>query len=280
MMKLIQIALLFLISNIVLVSSSSLRQDLNLSKSNKSEVATFRVGSFIFPKKNESLEFELKFFSPVKPGVYPVIFLLTGLNGFAPTLFYNEFCESLVEKTNSIVVSFDGLAAPKFPNKEELIFEMTLNWTVKNMIGLFASEKAPANIRDRVFPDYKLGLSLLSHSAAGHTVVSYLVKQCGLINSLILMDPVDGYDPFGVIKQFVTHPPKQLNFAIPTLIAATGLSSVQKSPKFPPCAPTNFSNVRFYDSLPGPTWFMNFTTYGHADILNTIVCRIFYFNFF
>jgi len=39
-----------------------------------------------------------------------------------------------------------------------------------------------------------------------------------------LIDPVDGFDPFGIVKNtFITNPPKQLPFYTPTLIVSTGL---------------------------------------------------------
>lgn len=85
------------------------------------------------------------------------------------------------------------------------------------------------------------------------------------------MDPVDGYDPYGVIKEFITNPPKQLPFLMPTLIITTGLDSIPRGPGFPACAPANFSNLRFYASLSGPTWLLNFTSYGHADVLDDFV---------
>ena len=33
-------------------------------------------------------------------------------------------------------------------------------------------------------------------------------------------------------------------------------------------APENLSNNRFYEALDGPTFLLNFTDYGHADILD------------
>ncbi len=43
------------------------------------------------------------------------------------------------------------------------------------------------------------------------------------------MDPVDGYDPFGFLKLFITNPPNQLPFFVPTLIVSTGLDAVSAS---------------------------------------------------
>ena len=106
-------------------------------------------------------------------------------------------------------------------------------------------------------------MTFLTHSAAAHPICSFLVKKCDIVKKLILLDPVDGFDPFGIVKDFVTHPPQQLPFTTPTLIISTGLDSVPAPHSPTACAPTNMSNIRFYDSLPGPTWYLNFTDYGH-----------------
>ena len=41
------------------------------------------------------------------------------------------------------------------------------------------------------------------HSAGAHVVVANLLSHCGKIKGQILMSPVDGYDPFGLIDDFV-----------------------------------------------------------------------------
>lgn len=250
------------------------KQSVHKNPTASQSVVSWNFGSFIHPE-NSSVEFDLKFFSPTLPGNYSTIMFLTGLDGIAPSFLYEDFCTKLVLETNSIIVAYDALRFPYFPDKEERVFERTLNWTLANLNKLFNSKKTPASIKDLVFPDLEMyGVSLMSHSAAGHTVVSYLVNICGYVKSLILMDPVDGFDPFGIVKIFVTNPPEQLSFTIPTLMLSTGLSNVPVNPKFTSCAPTNISNERFYTCLPGPTWYLNFTDYGHADILDDWV--IFY----
>ena len=35
---------------------------------------------------------------------------------------------------------------------------------------------------------------------------------------------------------------------------------------WPPCAPDDLSNNRFFNALNGPSWFINNTQYGHADL--------------
>ena len=182
--------------------------------------------------------------------------------------------------TKTILVSFDSLRFPKLPNKEEKIFSTSLEWTLENLEAFFNNNNTPELIKNKVYPSLE-NTSLMAHSASGHTVVSYLNQTCGKLKALILLDPVDGYDPFGFFQIYITNPPEQLPFAIPTLVIRTGLDNVPANPLFPACAPDKVSNKRFYDSLPGPTWFLNFTQFGHADILDdylrkvaSVICKV------
>lgn len=194
---------------------------------------------------------------------------LPGLDGTVPGFAYNNFSDQLAIKANAIIVIFNKLSTVHLPVKEEVFYELTLNWTLTNIAALFQSNSAPSIIRGLVKPDLETnGVSLMSHSAGAHILCLYLVKNCGLVKSAVLLDPVDGYDPFGIVHDFVTNPPKKLPYQVPTLIVATGLSSVPANPIIVSCAPTNISNNRFYESLAGPVWYMNFTDYGHADILD------------
>lgn len=238
----------------------------------QNETISWNFGSFIKPK-NHSVEFDIKFVSPTKPGVYPIIFFLTGLDGLAPGFAYVDFMTKLSIETQTIVVSFDSLRFPKLPDKEEKIFSTSLEWTLENLPAFYNNKNTPELIKNKVFPSLE-NPSLMAHSASGHAVVSYLNETCGRIKALILLDPVDGYDPFGFLKIYITNPPKQLPFVIPTLLIRTGFDNVPANSLFPACAPEKVSNQRFYDSLPGPTWFLNFTQYGHADILDDYLRKI------
>lgn len=42
---------------------------------------------------------------------------------------------------------------------------------------------------------------------------------------------------------------------------------------WPPCAPAELSNTRFYDALAGPTWMTNSTDFGHADMSEPAVLK-------
>lgn len=238
----------------------------------QNQTISWNFGSFIKPK-NHSVEFDLKFISPITPGKYAVIFFLTGLDGLAPGFAYIDFMTKLSVQTKTILVSFDSLRFPKIPDKEEKIFSTTLEWTLGNLEAFFNNKNTPELIKNKVYPSLE-NASLMAHSASGHTIVSYLNQTCGKMKALILLDPVDGYDPFGFLKIYITNPPEQLPFAIPTIVIRTGLANVPVNPLFSSCAPDKVSNKRFYDSLPGPTWFLNFTQFGHADILDDYLRKV------
>jgi hypothetical protein len=44
---------------------------------------------------------------------------------------------------------------------------------------------------------------------------------CGDVKGQILLDPVDGFDPFGWFPNFITTPGEYLNYAMPTLGTTT-----------------------------------------------------------
>jgi hypothetical protein len=151
-------------------------------KSSNSTVISWSLGSL--RPINTSVEFALQFFSPTKPGTYPLIIFLTGLDGLALGPFYNDFSAQLVEQSQSIIVEFDGLSIIQKQGKEEKKFEKTLNWTIENIEALFMTDKTPDLIRNIVFPDVKTwGVTLMGHSAGGHPPVTYLNGTCGIIKS-------------------------------------------------------------------------------------------------
>lgn len=57
----------------------------------------------------------------------------------------------------------------------------------------------------------------------------------------ILLDPVDGVDPFGIKKDYIITPGKLLPYATPVLVLMTELDPKQRTTE-PACAPTNLSN--------------------------------------
>ena len=140
------------------------------------------------------------------------------------------------------------------------------------MDKLFTADSTPKVIKENVRADLTTnGLTLMGHSSGNHIITIYLEKTCGIVKKLILLDPVDGTDPFGLNKDYVIHPPNKVKFVIPTLFGISGLADVPAFSNFPPCAPDFLSNMRFYDAFTGPRWHLTFDGYGHADFLDNWV---------
>ncbi len=105
-----------------------------------------------------------------------------------PGFAYGNFSTQLVAQSNNILVIFNKLSTIKKPDEEELLFEVTLNWTIANIGELFKSNDAPESIRGKVVPDLKTsGYTLMSHSSGGHIICMYLKKTCGQVSSLIMV---------------------------------------------------------------------------------------------
>ena len=112
---------------------------------------------------------------------------------------------------------------------------------------------------------------LMGHSSGAHVIVEYFKHHCNKAKGQILFSPVDGFDPFGLVDLFAITPGEYLNYEVPTLVIMAGLDN---QPGFnigqlvPACAPDDLSNTRFYNAMPGNTWFVNATAYGHGDCLD------------
>jgi len=106
---------------------------------------------------------------------------------------------------------------------------------------------------------------IMGHSAGNHINVNYLKQNCRNFVANIMLSPVDGADPFGIIDEYCITPGEFLNFNMPTLVIQAGLDPVPGKPSYPACAPARLSNKRFYDAMPGNRWFMNATVFGHVD---------------
>ena len=115
---------------------------------------------------------------------------------------------------------------------------------------------------------------LMGHSAGSHVIVSYLKHHCNKVKGQLLISPVDGFDPFGLVDMFAITPGDYLNYDTPTLVIMTGLDDTPGSHIIggltPSCAPEDLSNTRFYNAMPGNTWLVNATLYGHGDFLDEL----------
>ena len=163
------------------------------------DVAHWTVGSIIIT--DPTTRFRLDMYSPTSPGSYPVMVFLTGLSGSIPATDYTTLMKNIARQ-NVIVI---GIAKIEniVPEKMAVHLADFLQWLVKPNDGatrLFAEHKAVQG----VIPDVER-VGFLSHSSAGHPLAQYLNGTCGPLKLAVMMNPVDGLDPFGIFDDFITR---------------------------------------------------------------------------
>ena len=74
-------------------------------------------------------------------------------------------------------------------------------------------------------PGFEIDFStefVMGHSSGAHITTNYMKLGCHNIKGMILISPVDGVDPFGLIEDFCITPGEKLPFTTPTLIITAG----------------------------------------------------------
>jgi len=200
-------------------------------------------------------------FAPEEAGNYPIMVYVTGGGGVAPGSSYSDLGKAMADK-GLVVTMLSRLAAPQ-PKTDAVLESKALDW----LEGAFPSLGLTASA------DFdKLVLS--GHSAGNHVTCSLLTDSCGnnKAKAVVMMDPVDGYDPIGIIKNYCTTPGEKLSFDVPALLLRTGLDPKVKLGVA--CAPDRISNQRFFNAWSGPIWMANATKYGHLDVNNAGVGKM------
>ncbi|KAJ9452324.1 Chlorophyllase-2 [Diplonema papillatum] len=181
----------------------------------------------------------------------PVMLFVTGLGGLTPSDAYTELASRLASKGVAFIGLF-RLAAPA-PRRDG-----------ESLIGAISYLKQNVDI-DGSTLDWDTFM-VSGHSAGNHVWCEYLTLSCtASVKGVVMIDPVDGVDPFGVIPDFCTSTTQKLPYSVPALLVSTGLDPVSVDGTSPPCAPANISNTRFYNAWNGPIWLVNATAYGHLD---------------
>lgn len=211
---------------------------------------------------NIGLDHQLDIWAPKAQGNFPVVYFLGGLGGLIPALAYTQVLERIA--SHGYVIA--GAWALKPPEYSGLWLDDVITWVEDNLETKLYHAGFPAEFtidKDNIF--------LAGHSAGNHVLVGNLKNHCGKVKGEILMSPVDGVDPFGLIDDYVITPGELLCYDTPTLVLTCGLDElpgVNIGDFVPACAPHDLSNKRFYEALAGPTWYVNATAYGHADFLD------------
>jgi hypothetical protein len=163
------------------------------------DIYHWHIGSMII--SDPTIRFRLDMYSPTTPGSYPVLVFLPGLSGVIPVSDYPTLLKTIAGQ-NVILISITKIENIS-PEKLAGHLSNFLEWAVKpddGFLRIFAEEK---NVKG-VIPDIER-IGFLTHSSAAHPLCQYLNSTCGPLKLIIMMNPVDGIDPFGIFKDFVTR---------------------------------------------------------------------------
>jgi len=196
----------------------------------------------------------------------PMLYMVGGLGGLLPGDGYDTILSRVASHGFTVVQPW-MIGNNPITNYEGIWLDDVMAWVENHLKDKLEED----GIGGGVSFDHRT-LFLISHSAGGHVAVEYLKHHCGDVKGQILLSPVDGFDPFGLINMFAITPGQYLNFNLPTLVLMCGLDAVSgidwAGGLMPACAPVELSNTRFYDAMPGNAWLLNATEYGHGDTLD------------
>jgi len=189
-----------------------------------------------------------------------VIFFVSGVSGDVPVSWYSDLLTRIVAE-GFIVAGFDHLAFPSYPEQGQQFHDL-LEWSKTGLVVAMRNQSLSAT------PDVLERSAVMGQSAGNHIVGQGLSDGCSIAKALIMIDPVDGTDPFHLIKSedLITVGSK-LNFTVPSLLLDNTLDPVGKFLE-PPCAPWALGSMRFYNAMAGPIFNVNATGYGHVDCTN------------
>jgi len=195
-------------------------------------------------------------------GDLPVIFFVSGLSGVAPVATYSDLLGQIADE-NYLVVGLDHLKFPNYPVQGQDFHDL-LEWAGQ---GGLAAEFANRGFKS--VPDVANRAAVMGQSAGNHVVGQALVDGCSIAKALVMIDPVDGLDPFGKVhSEDLITPGQKLSFNIPALHMDNYLDPKGDALGVS-CSPAQLSGPRWFDAMQGPVWNVNATKYGHVDCLNS-----------
>jgi len=209
----------------------------------------------------DGLGFTLRYHAPEGSGTYPLVLFVSGFSGLAPVFTYRKFVTALTEK-GYVVVGMDHAALPNYPAQGKA-FHNIMEWVAA---GNLTAELQKANIS--ATPDLSR-VAVMGQSAGNHVVGQGLTDGCSIAKAQVMIDPVDGFDPFGKVhSEDLITPGQKLNYSIPSLLLDNELDPQKKNRFFPACAPAELGATRWFDAAAGPVFNVNASKYGHVDCLD------------
>lgn len=248
---------------------------------NPLSLGPFAVGSPVSVQgTNESANltnFKLTIFAPDVDGDFPVIAFVPGFGYFPKE--YSSVLRHIASHGFVIVgLAIDPLrVAAQGAMARAKDVATVLSFVVQENSSALEAAFRGAGGRPGVSFDGADRLGLLAHSIGGHAALAAIdVFSCFNVRFVALYDPVDGNDPFGLRPQYLlplgVHPEIQLKFDTPVLLLTSGLAGdalpYPRVLHWPACAPDDRSGYHWWASMASPKWLVNFTDYGHLDLMD------------
>jgi hypothetical protein len=140
---------------------------------------------------NDGLDYWVHIYAPRSSKSLPTIFFVSGFAGNAPVFGYSDLLTRIAKK-GYIIVAVDRLSVPDYP-KEARKFMDVLTWAKDGNLTAEMSKRKLSAI-----PDLDR-TTVMAQSAGNHIVGQALADSCMYAKAFVMIDPVDGFDPFGVV---------------------------------------------------------------------------------
>jgi hypothetical protein len=237
----------------VLAVSASLAASAGFYEASNAEVS---LGS------HNGSDFHVHVYAPKSSGSFPLIFFVSGFGADAPVFGYSDLLNRIAQK-GYVIVGVDRLSVPNYPNEARKFMDV-MSWA---KAGNLKAEMAKRKLAATPNLDQT---TVMAQSSGNHIVGQALSYSCMYAKAFVMIDPVDGVDPFGIVhNQDLIHPGTKLNFTTPALLLDNGLDPKGvKAFKNVPCMPIKLGSPRWYNAWRGPIWHVNATAYGHIDCLD------------
>ena len=183
----------------------------------------------------------------------PLIMFYTGFGSNFPTMAYDPLLEQIAEKTQSVVVSWDGLFVSNPMDQKDQVRRADI--IIKYCLEIGGLQKDLG---------IKIDTEQIYYSAhSSGNQIAVLMGTSHYSKALILIDPVDT-DPFGLVKPIITDG-HLLDYSKPVLILAAKKAHEKGASMFPPCSPAEYASGHFYDAFNTSKFLLMATDYGHHD---------------
>jgi len=207
-------------------------------------------------------DYWIHIYAPQSSKSFPTIFFVSGFGANAPVFGYSDLLTRIANK-GYIVVGLNRLSFPNYPLEAKRFLDV-LTWAQAGHL----KERMIQHKLDAM-PDLDR-TAVMGQSSGNHIVGQALADSCMYAKAFVMIDPVDGVDPFGIIHtEDLITPGAKVNFSIPALILDNGLDPKGvRAFKSVACMPIALGTPRWYNAWRGPLWRVNATAYGHVDCLD------------